>query len=118
MEIINSFQSGYRNAINNNGYIVYCRYGLPHLICLPINRPDDPLLCPALSHLKAMDGYFASQFFYSIHQTLNSRDIIASLYQYVMHSTVSLSDYNYNELIDSLAILVSQNKLLIIPLFD
>ncbi|WP_273046639.1 hypothetical protein [Pseudoalteromonas sp.] len=116
MEIINSFQAGLRNGINNNGHVVYCRYGLPHLVCLPINRPDDPLLSPAISHLKAMNGYFAQQFFIYLHNTLNSEDVVSGLYQYAMQSPVALSDYTKGELIEELSLLVTQNKLLIIPL--
>jgi hypothetical protein len=118
MEIINSFHSGLRNGINNNGYVVYCRYGLAHLICLPINRPDDPLLNPALSHLKAMNGFYASQFLNNLHPVLNSEDIVSGLYQYAMQSPVALSDYSQSELIESLSVLVAHSKLLIIPLFD
>ncbi|HEA16395.1 MAG: hypothetical protein ACTH4U_10290 [Pseudoalteromonas prydzensis] len=118
MEIINGFKSGVRSGINNNGYVVYCRYGLPHLICLPINRPDDPLLNPALSHLKALNGYYAKQFFVNLHPALNSADIVSVLYQYVMQSPVALADYNQAELIELLSILTSQSKLLIIPLFE
>lgn len=118
MEIINSFYTGHRNGINNNGYVVYCRYGLPYLICLPINRPDDPLLNPALTHLKAMGGYYANQFLSNLHSALNSEDTIAALYQYALQSPVSISDYSKAELVDTLSGLVSQSKLLIIPLFD
>ncbi|MEM5480104.1 hypothetical protein WNY97_09765 [Pseudoalteromonas fuliginea] len=118
MEIINSFQTGLRNGINNNGHVVYCRYGLPHLICLPVNRPDDPLLNPALNHLKAMDGYYAQQFFVYLHTSLNSEDVVSGLYQYVMQSPVALSDYTKSELIDELSRLVAHNKLLIIPLYE
>ncbi|CAM2904436.1 hypothetical protein [Pseudoalteromonas distincta] len=118
MEIINSFQSGIRNGISNNGHVVYCRYGLPHLICLPINKPNDPLLNPALSHLKAMDGYYAQQFFIYLHTSLNSEDVASVLYQYAVQSMVALSDYTKSELIEELSLLVSQNKLLIIPLYE
>ena len=83
MEIVNNFQSGFRNGIANNGHVVYCRYGLPHLVCLPINRPDDPLLSPALSHLKAMNGYYAQQFFIHLSDALNSENVISNLYQYM-----------------------------------
>ena len=118
MEIINSYYAGLRNGINNNGYVVYCRYGLAYLICLPINRPDDPLLNPALSHLKAMNGYYASQFLNNLHPALNSEDIVSGLYQYAMQSPVALSDYSQSELIECLSLLVAHSKLLIIPLFD
>jgi hypothetical protein len=118
MEIIDSFQSGLRNGISNNGHVVYCRYSLPHLICLPINKPEDPLLNPALSHLKAMEGYFAQQFFTHLHTSLNSEDIVSGLYQYAMQSPVALSDYSKGELIEELSFLVTHNKLLIIPLYE
>ena len=118
MEIINSFQSGLRNGINNNGHVVYCRYGLPHLVCLPINKPNDSLLNPALNHLKAMDGYYAQQFFIYLHTSLNSEDVVSVLYQYAVQSMVALSDYTKSELIEELSFLVSQNKLLIIPLYE
>ena len=118
MEIISSFQSGLRNGINNNGHVVYCRYGLPHLICLPINRPNDPLLNPALNHLKAMDGYYAQQFFIYLHTSLNSENVTSVLYQYAMQSMVALSDYTKSELIEELSLLVKQSKLLIIPLYE
>ena len=91
MEIINSFHSGLRNGINNNGYVVYCRYGLAHLICLPINN---------------------------LHPVLNSEDVVSGLYQYAMQSPVALSDYSQSELIECLSLLVAHSKLLIIPLFD
>ena len=118
MEIIDSFQSGLRNGISNNGHVVYCRYGLPHLICLPINKPDDPLLNPSLSHLKAMEGYYAQQFFIYLHKSLNSEDAVSGLYQYAMQSPVALSDYSKGELIEELSFLVTHNKLLIIPLYE
>ena len=118
MEIIDSFQSGLRNGISNNGHVVYCRYSLPHLICLPINKPEDPLLNPALSHLKAMEGYFAQHFFTHLHTSLNSEDIVSGLYQYAIQSPVALSDYSKGELIEELSFLVTHNKLLIIPLYE
>ena len=118
MEIINNFHSGQRSGISNNGYVVYCRYGLPYLICLPINRPDDPLLSSPLSHLKALNGYYANQFLNNLHPALNSEDVVSGLYQYAMQSPVALADYTQSELIETLSLLVAHSKLLIIPLFD
>ncbi|TMP72016.1 hypothetical protein CWB76_04830 [Pseudoalteromonas sp. S1609] len=118
MEIVNNFQSGFRNGIANNGHVVYCRYGLPHLVCLPINRPDDPLLSPALSHLKAMNGYYAQQFFIHLSDSLNSENVISNLYQYATQSTVALADHSKDELIEEISLLVTTNKLLIIPLYE
>lgn len=118
MEIIDSSTQLAMKSGLNAGFIVYCRYGLPHLVCLPINRPDDPLLSPALTHLKVSNGYFAVQFFSTLHPRLNRTNIISTLYLHVTASNASISDLTLEGLIDELAYFVASGKLLVIPLYE
>ncbi|WP_404343666.1 hypothetical protein [Pseudoalteromonas mariniglutinosa] len=118
MEIITAFQTGIRNGIANNGHTVYCRYGLPYLVCLPINKPDDPLLNPAIDYFKALDGYFAQQFFLHLHPTLNSADVLSIIYQYASQTPSVLAELSHYELMTELANFVKTNKLQVIPLYD
>ncbi|QUX92112.1 hypothetical protein CYL31_12135 [Marinomonas sp. A3A] len=118
MEIIDSTASIIMKSGVKEGLITYCRYGLPHLVCLPIHRPNDPLLSPSLAYLKVGGGYFADQFFSSLHPRLNQTNIISKLYFYVTFSSVSISDLTLDTLIEELACFVASGKLLVIPLYD
>lgn len=118
MEISNTLQSGFRRGQGNTGYQLYCRYGLPHLVCLNIDSPDDPLTNPSLTHLKASGGYFAEQFLLNIHPHLNSAEVIANLHQYATQCNAIQSDKTPNQIINELSLLVATNKLLVIPMYD
>lgn len=118
MEILDSATSIVMKSDFKAGFIVYCRYGLPHLVCLPINRPNDPLLSPAFTHLKAGDGYFANQFFLTLHPRLNNTSIVSKLYLHVTSSNASISDLTMEDVAEELAYFVSSGKLLVIPLYE
>jgi len=118
MEISNIFQSGLRRGQGHTGYQLYCRYGLPHLVCLTIDSPDDPLTNPSLTHLKASDGYFAEQFLLNIHPYMNSPEVISNLHQYATQCNTIQSDRTPSQIINELSLLVANSQLLVIPLYD
>lgn len=65
-----------------------------------------------------MNGYYAQQFFIHLSGALNSENVISNLYQYATQSSVALSDNSKDELIEEISLLVTCNKLLVIPLYE
>ena len=118
MEITNTLQSGFRRGQGHTGYNVYCRYGLPHLVCLTIDTPDDPLTNPPLDYLTVCEGYFAEQFLSNIHPFLNSAEVVVNLHQYATQCNSTQSDKTHKQLINELALLIASNKLRVIPMYD
>lgn len=118
MDMLNTLKSGLRSGHGQTGFQVYCRYSLPHLVCLAVDCPDDPLMSPSLSYLTVGDGYFAEQFFLNLHSQLNSVEVIAQIYQYATQCNAALSDKTTIQLNNELALMVAKRKLLVIPLYD
>lgn len=118
MELITTFQTGAVHGAASSGFTVYCRYSLPHLVCLSVNRPDDPFLSLPIDYFKGHDGYFAEQFFYNLHPNLNSSNVLSYVYQYATQTSSIINDLSYDDIVEELAKLVSVNKLQVIPLYD
>ncbi len=116
MELHNTFQPGVVHGAASNGFTVYCRYGLPHLVCLCVNHPDDPFLNLPIDYFKSLDGYFAEQFFINLHPVLNSSNVLSHIYQYATQTSSIINDLSYDEIAQELAKLVCTNKLQVIPL--
>ena len=58
------------------------------------------------------------QFFIHLSDALNSENVISNLYQYATQSAVALADHSKDELIEEISLLVTSNKLLVIPLYE
>ena len=118
MDNISTLQSGFRTGQEQTGFKAYCRYGLPHLICLAIDSPQDPLQSPSLAYLKAGEGYFAEQFLLGLNATLNNPTMLINLHRYATQSSTVQSDKPINQIINELSVLIASSKLLVFPLYD
>ncbi|KJY95854.1 ADP-ribosyltransferase domain-containing protein [Pseudoalteromonas ruthenica] len=73
------------------GYIVYCSFGHPHLVCRPEHIPDDPML-PHPIYAFRSGRVFAEQFLHDLDPWRNSQFIISTLFDY-LHITSFGSGY-------------------------
>ncbi|WP_022945448.1 hypothetical protein [Pseudoalteromonas ruthenica] len=99
------------------GYIVYCSFGHPHLVCRPEHIPDDPML-PHPIYAFRSGRVFAEQFLHDLDPWRNSQFIISTLFDY-LHITSFGSGYKpVTSLLNEVAEALVDERLVMFELWD
>ena len=100
------------NGSQCRGFYLYCQFDYQYLICKSEHIPDDPLLGLPLLDVVS-NAVYGEQFLNTLHQWKNFDQIESKIYQYFYDDLICHKQYNKEQLIKIIAILLSQRKLLV-----
>ncbi|UCX04447.1 hypothetical protein [Shewanella glacialimarina] len=97
------------------GHELVCQFGYSHLICKPVDKPQDPLLnLPDMSVV--VSATFGEQFLLSRHSWKNETDILSRIYHYLIADDYAGVPLSESELVSAISIAFEQRLLLVIPI--
>ncbi|UJF20495.1 hypothetical protein [Shewanella sp. OMA3-2] len=97
------------------GHELVCQFGYSHLICKPVDKPQDPLLnLPNMSFW--VSATFGEQFLLNRHSWRNGTDILSRIYHYLVADDYAGVQLSECELVSAISIAFEQRLLLVIPI--
>ena len=97
------------------GHEITCQFGYRHLICKPVDKPQDPLLNTPNMTLW-VSATFGEQFLVNRHSWKNSPDLLYQIYCYLHNDTYLAVQQSEAQIISIIALALEQRALLVIPL--
>ncbi|GGQ19428.1 hypothetical protein [Shewanella litoralis] len=97
------------------GHEITCQFGYRHLICKPVDKPQDPLLNPPNITLWVSATY-GEQFLVNRHSWKNSPELLSLIYCYLHNDTYVAIQHPEAHMINAIAMAFEQRSLLVIPL--